>query len=356
MSEGRPFDMGNPSRKEEKVVQRLIVVVLNVCLVGGVLAAEVTVDVGLPEVMQHVRTNVHIQIVNHMQAPVLLERVRIEPDGAASDWRREVLGSIRYDEATNTFSHNRMAQMASVLRRSAALLIPGAGANVAVPLLVTETGPAELTAVVSYHVIASEEMAGCIYLPAESSPLAATFTPATLKRLSDAPSPGEIGAPVFEFATRNLPEAKEARAKAAFEVKATQFPLEEAMGQVRVVRHEYDRATGTWLLDTETGMWAVTGKSVLFYPAMGAEEYHFVGGSRDSVRFWVLPESLPEGVVSEVQELVAKFEPEEAMGLHFQVPAKEVPALGASLTRLGLRLLLSNFQLTPVLSIREIKH
>lgn len=333
----------------------MVVVVLNLCVVGGVLAAEVTVGVDLPEVMQHVRTNVRVHIVNQTQAPVLLERVRIEPDGAVRDWSREVLGRIRYDEATNRFSHDRMVQMASVLRRSAALLIPGAGADVAVPLLVTETGPVELTAVVSYHVIESEEMAGCIYLPAESSPLAATFTPASLKRLSEALSPGEIGAPVFEFATRNLPEAKEARAKAAFEVKATEFPLEEAMGQVRVVRHEYDRSIGTWLLDAETGMWAVTRKSVLFYAGMGAEEYRFVGGSRDAVPFWVLPESLPEGVVSEVRKLVAKFEPEEAMGLHFQVPAKEVPVLGARLTSLGLRLLLSNFQLTPVLSIREIK-
>jgi hypothetical protein len=173
--------------------------------------------------------------------------------------------------------------------------------------------------------------------------------------LTEVGAPGSVGKLPALFATRDLPQPRQVKAQATVHVKEAEFPLREAMHQVSITSHEYVADSKTWLLDTEIGLWVVTRHRAEFVPGLGAEEQRFIDDSDETVPFWFLLETLPEGTRAEVKERIAKYEPEEGMGIHFDVAVADVRALAAELTKLGLRLELSDFQLTPVLAIRPIE-
>lgn len=333
-----------------------MVLVLAVCLSSSALAADVVdLSVAVAEVRQHEATHVGIDIANRGEHPVLLDSVRIAEVGAAYTWEERVYGSLNYSERDDAFIHNRMAQMASQLKVGSAIVPPGAEAHHALPLTLDESGDIELAVVLSYVLVDSDEVASRIYLPRSTNPLEARYRPATLKQLAGIGAPGSVGEPPGLFVTRDLPEPKQVRARTTVTVKEAEFPLREAMQQVSITSHEYHAESKTWLLETESGLWVVSRDRAEFIPGLGAKEQRFIDDSGDGVPFWFLLESLPEGTRAEVRKRIAQYEPEEGMGTHFDVAAAEVRGLAAELTKLGLRLELSDFQLTPVLSIRPIE-
>ena len=316
------------------------------------LAAErVAVSVAEPEVTQHEATHLGIRIENRTKHAVVLDMVRIEEIDVAYGWVEQVYGSLSYSEGDDSFRHNGMAQMASAFKLGSALVAPGGQAQYAMPLTLDESGPVELTVILSYYVIDSDALAGSIYLLREASALEVKYGPATAEELA---RPESAGALPEHFVTRDLPRPKQTRAKVALTVKEAAFPLEDAMQRVAVVAHEFDAANDKWLLDTAAGMWVVTGDSAQFHPGLGAGEYRFVAESGDMVPFWFLLENLREAVRSRVKERIARYEPQEGMGVRFDVPSAEVPALAAELQKMGLRLELGDFQLTPMLAVRLI--
>ncbi len=327
-----------------------------VCLPAWALAADVVeVSVRGGEVTQHEATHLGIDITNGSQHPILLDRIEMPGTGAAYTWQEQVYGSLSYSEGDDLFIHNRMAQMASQLKLSSAIVPPNVSVHHAMPLTVDESGPLELTVVLSYNPINSDKLAARIYLPRDTSPLEARYTPATLRELAELRAPGSVSGLPLHFATRDLSGPRQVRARITVTVKEAEFPLQEAMQRVSVTSHEYDADTNTWLLDTRNGMWAVARDRAEFVPGLGSKEHRFIADSGDTVPFWFLLENLPEGVRDEVKERIAGYEPEEGMGLHFDVPAGDVPGMASDLTKLGLRLELSDFQLTPVLAIRPIE-
>jgi hypothetical protein len=328
---------------------------LVVCLHSSVLAADaVELSVTVGQVRQHEATHVGIEIVNQGQHPVLLHSIRVLEADATYTWEEQVYGSLSYSEGDDAFIHNRMAQMASQLKLGPALVRPGASAQHAMPLTLDESGPGELTVVLSYNVIDSDKLAARIYVSRDTSPLEARYTPATLKELSELGAPGPVGGLSTLFVTRDLPRPRQAKTRVALTVAEAEFPLQEALQRVAVTAHEYDAESEAWWLDTRGGMWIVTRQGAEFVPGLGAKEQRFIDDTEESVPFWFLMESLPEDVRDEVEKRIARYEPEEGMGVHLDVPTGDVRALAAEVAGLGLRLELSDFQLTPMLSIRPI--
>jgi len=139
---------------------------------------------------------------------------------------------------------------------------------------------------------------------------------------------------------------------------APKYPLDQALAQIAVTSREYDPAHERWLLGTKSGLWLIDRMHAEFHAGLGAREYGFLAPrsgdpstAASAVPFWFLPESLPEGLRAAVSARTEKYQPESAMGLHFTMPAGEVLALADDLSKLGLRVVLSDFQLHPVLSV-----
>lgn len=332
-----------------------MVVVSTVYLPSWALAAgTVTVSVTAGPVTQHEPTRLAVEIANPTKHPVLLDSLRIGEAGAAYTWEEQVYGSLSYSQADDAFTHNQMAQMASQLKLGSAIVAPGATAHHTLPLTLDESGPVELVVVLSYSAIDSDTLAAHIYLPRSTSALEEEYRPATFSELAEVGTPGSVGGLPLHLVARDLPRPRQVKTRIAVTVKEAEFPLEEAMRRVSVTSHEYDAQSRTWLLDTTSGLWLVTPEGAEFLPGLGAKEHRFVAESGGTVPFWFLLESLPEGLQPAVRERIARYEPEEAMGVRFDVPAGDVPGVAAELAKQGLRVELADFQLTPMLAIRPI--
>jgi len=330
-----------------------VVVALSLGLAGQALAeGKVTLEVTAPGLIQSAPADLTVRVVNGTSSPVVLDRVSIPAAGTAFDWSEQAYGSLSYDAQADAFVHNRMAQQACTLRSGRAILPPGAESRCAVPLLLTDTGSVALTVRLSYHVVDSDALASRIYLPRSVSPMQGEYRPARLQELKDL-----AGQPLdgVQFVTRGLPKPRTMAAKLTVTVAEAKLPLGQALARIAVTAQEYDAAKGRWLLDTRVGLWVVEREHADFLPGLGAREYRFAAAAGESVRFWVPVETLPEEVRSSLKQLIDPRQPEEMMGLHFAVPTTEVPAFAAAVHQLGLRVVTSDFQLEPVLSIRPIE-
>jgi hypothetical protein len=327
----------------------LAVSLLVLVLAGTVSADGLALEIGIPELTQCAPANLTAQITNDTTFPVLLERIAVPAAGATHDWTHQVYGSVTYDEGSNTFRHDRMAQQAAPLRSAQALLPPGGRLQCAMPVTLPEPGQVEVVVSVSYHVISSDDLARCLYLPGEVTDARAVYKPAGLETLKAFAGSRPLSA---DLATRELPEPSTAEVKVTLTVREPALPLEQALSRVAVIAQQYDTARERWLFETRTGILVVGREGTEYLPGLDIEAHAFIGSSGDSVSFWLAPESLPEAARAAVGERLARYKPEEAMGLHFEVPAAAVPALASDLARLGLRVTVGDFQLTPALTIR----
>ncbi len=327
-----------------------------VCPHSPVLAADaVELSAAVGEVRQHEATHLGIEISNRGQHPVLLGSVRVAETDAGYTWEEQVYGSLSYNQGDDVFIHNQITQIASQLKLGSAIVPPGGKANHTLPLTLDESGRAELAVMLSYNVIDSDALAAHIYLPRSTPAWVTEYSPATLSEVAEVGTPGSAGGFPLHLVTRDLPRPRQVKTRIALTVAEAEFPLQEAMQRIAVTSHAYDAESEAWWLDTRGGMWIVTRHGAEFVAGLGAEEQRFIDDREEAVPFWFLLESLPEDTRDEVKERIARYEPEEGMGLHFGVPTGDVRALAAELAHLGLRLELSDFQLTPVLSIRAIE-
>ncbi len=329
----------------------LAVVVMLACGLGAQAFADgkVTLEATASGLTQSAPANLAVRVINGTRFPVVLDRLSIAPTGSVFDWSEQVYGSLRYDEQTNTFVHNRMAQEACTLRSGRAIIAPAGEIRCAVSFVLTDVGSVELVLRLSYYVVSSDAIASRIYLPRSVSPLRGEYGPARLQELKEpgGRAPGDVW-----FVGRDLPGPKALEAKLTVSVAEAKLPLAEALARIAVTAQEYDAAKERWLLDTNAGLWVVDRERTEFFPGLSTRVYQFAAAAGESVRFWVPLETLPEEARGELQRLIEPRQPEEMMGLHFSVPAAELPAFAAAARKLGLQVVVSDFQLSPVLSVR----
>jgi len=313
---------------------------------------KVTLEVTAPGVTQSAPADLTVRVANGTGFPIVLDRLSIPATGPVFDWSEQAYGSLSYDEQANAFIHNRMAQQACRLRSGRAILAPGAEGQWAVPFVLTDAGNTHLLVRLSYYTVDSDALASRIYLPRTVSPIKGEYKPARLQDLTDLAAQPLGG---IQFVTRDLPKPRTVEAKLTVRVTEAKLPLDQALARIAVTAQQYDSAKERWLLDTKVGLWVVDPGKADFLPGLGGNAYRFAAAAGESVRFWVPIETLPEEVRSGLRLLIGPRQPEEMMGLHFAVPAAEVPAFAAAVHQLGLQVVVSDFQLKPVLSVRPIK-
>ncbi len=298
--------------------------------------------------------SIRFAVTNISEGPVVLERAQAWVGRASAhyQWRERVYGSVYYDEETDAYYLNEMAQMEALAANwSTGLLLPGETAHCAMGLQLLQSGELQSGCELVYYAQTFEEMAPQIYLERERDAFEVTYGPASVEELKAFAATDEVRLGPRVVIQRPDGDALVASAGIVVRVASAPFTPEQAMGKagLQTDRYAYSEKRKAWLLEAPEAVVLVTPRGVRTYAGCTLAVWQFVEASEDRVYFWYLADDEALHALFGAYDFLAEW------GYHAYVPRRAALPLIARAHRAGYLSHMSEFQFIPCVSFEPLK-